>query len=135
MSNFPENPVHLLLIDPHQMFREAIVSLLGAELDLAEIHEAASAEEALGSPDPDWASIVLLGVNGPNEHPAEFVDCAQNRGLRGRVIVMDGGLSGVDILQLEQKGVAIVRKQESPQVLFSIIRSIVRLPPGSPLPR
>jgi DNA-binding NarL/FixJ family response regulator len=68
MSDVPEadrEPIRVMLVDDHRMFREGVASLLARSGDIVLIGEAATGEEAIRLADTLLPDIVLMDVKMP----------------------------------------------------------------------
>ena len=65
MSDAPEAPVRVLLVDDHPLFREGVASLLARAEGIALAGEASTGEEAIARADELLPDIVLMDVKMP----------------------------------------------------------------------
>ena len=89
----PKKPLHLILVEDHEMVREGIARTLDKEPDLKVVGQCASSAEALrllqGPVD-----MVLLDVDLGEERALAFVDAARKQNFEGRILVVTAGISG-----------------------------------------
>ena len=119
------NPINLLLVDDHAMFREGLARVLEREPGFAVVGQAGSSAEALRLLDTCRADIVLLDVDLGPERAVDFLTVARRAGFQGQVLVVTAGASDHEAVQLVQSGVAgILHKHHSTEILFQTIRQI-----------
>jgi len=127
MSDTLADPVRLLIIDDHVMFREGLTRMLEREPDLKVVGQFTSSSEALQSLPATEADVALLDVDLGAERALDFVVAAKGRGFHGRILVVTAGVSDREAVQLVHAGVAgILHKQNSTEVLCNTVRQIAR---------
>jgi two-component system nitrate/nitrite response regulator NarL len=125
MDNATIQPIRLLIIDDHTMFREGLVRMLEREEDLKIVGQCASSAEALAAFEEAQVDVVLLDVNLGPERALDFLSAAKKRGFQGRVLIVTAGISDQEAVHLVQAGVAgILHKQKSTEVLCDTIRQV-----------
>lgn len=125
MNTTATQTINLLLVDDHVMFREGLARLLEKERDLIIVGQCSSSSEALGALKKSGATMVLLDVNLGGDRALDFVLEARKTGFEGQVLVLSGGVSGQEAIQLVQSGVAgILHKHHSGEVLRDAIRKV-----------
>jgi DNA-binding NarL/FixJ family response regulator len=77
-------PIRILLVDDHSLFRDSLSRLLQAEPDFRIVGTCASATEALPVLDREHPDIVLLDFDLGEEQGLQFLDESKKRGFRGR---------------------------------------------------
>ena len=125
MDNATTQPIRLLIVDDHTMFREGLVRMLEREEDLKIVGQCASSAEALAAFEEAQADVVLLDVDLGPERALDFLSAAKKRGFQGRVLIVTAGISDQEAVHLVQAGVAgILHKQKSTEVLCDTIRKV-----------
>jgi two-component system, NarL family, nitrate/nitrite response regulator NarL len=125
MSETTGQPIRLLLVDDHAMFREGLARMLEKEPDFIVAGQAASPAEALEIVMPSGAAVVLLDVDLGASRAMDFVSRARGIGFRGRILIVTAGMSDQEAVQLIQSGVGgILHKHHSAQVLCGAIRQV-----------
>ena len=123
-TNATHQPIRLLLVDDHEMFREGLARMFEREPDLEVAGQCGSASEALTMLS-SGATMVLLDVDLGPERALEFVEGARKAGFEGQILVVTAGISGQEAVQLVQGGVAgILHKHHSAQALCDTIRKV-----------
>ena len=130
------NPIRILIIDDHSLFREAIARLLAGEPDFQIAGEAATVEEGLKALQGTPIDIVLLDINLGLQQGGAFLTLARNEGFAGRILVVTAGVSKFESTRLFQRGCsAIILKHERPERLIESIRDAIRRKSGDELQR
>lgn len=125
MSHTTTEPIRLLLVDDHALFREGLASLLSNRLDMRVVGKCATAAEALEQLQQSQPTMILLDFDLCGERAIEFVSAAREKGFAGKVLVVTAGVSDMEAIQLVQSGVAgILHKHHPPDVLVTTIRKI-----------
>src|SRR5262245_47276034 len=121
----PTEPVQLLLLDDHGMFRQGLARALEREAGLKVVAQCGSTPEALAMLSRSGATMVLLDVDLGPERALDFVTAARSKGYEGKILVVTAGVSGQEAVQLVQAGVAgIVHKHHSIEMLCEAIRQV-----------
>jgi two-component system nitrate/nitrite response regulator NarL len=81
-------PIRILLVDDHSLFRDSLSRLLQAEPDFRIVGTCASATEALPVLDREHPDVVLLDFDLGEEQGLQFLDESKKRGFRGRVLMV-----------------------------------------------
>jgi DNA-binding NarL/FixJ family response regulator len=119
------NPINLLLVDDHAMFREGLARALEREPGFFVVGQAGSSAEALRLLDTCRADIVLLDVDLGPERAVDFLTVARRAGFQGQVLVVTAGASDHEAVQLVQSGISgILHKHHSTEILFQTIRQV-----------
>jgi len=117
--------IRLLLIDDHTMFRESLATLLQPEPGFEVAGHFRSSVEAREMLTGNLADIVLLDVELGNERAIDFIEASKRWGYRGQFLILTGGVSPSDAIQLIRVGVSgILHKHNASDVLFRGIRQI-----------
>jgi DNA-binding NarL/FixJ family response regulator len=120
------NPIRILILDDHTLFRGGVVRLLESEPDM-HVSGCSTVAEAIDILSSQPADIVLLDYDLGSERGSDLVVAMKDRGIRTRVLVVTAGLTGRQAMDLMQQGVAgIFLKVESPEALIQAIRKVHR---------
>jgi len=127
---------HILLIDDHTLFREAIARLLGRESDFEVVGECATVDEGISVLGSSVVDVVLLDIDLGLQQGGAFLPRAAAAGFKGQILVVTAGVSKLEAGRLRERGCAgIVLKQEPPQVLIQRIREIASQNGIMPVPQ
>ena len=119
-------PIRLLLIDDHALFRESLRRLLEGEPDFELAGDFASVAAAAASLSTDRVDVVLLDFDLGQEDGFDFIALAREQQISGRILIVTGGLSSVDVVRALDLGVAgIFLKHGAPANLIAAIRKVV----------
>ena len=120
-------PIPLLVVDDHEMFREGLMRSLERQPDMKVVGQCASVAEALAALDPVAQGVVLLDVDLGAERGIDFVAAARARRFEGCILVLTAGISDQEAVRLVQAGVAgIIHKHQSTESLCNTIRTVAR---------
>ena len=97
-------PIRILLVDDHSLFRDSLSRLLQAEPDFCIVGTCASATEALPVLDREHPDIVLLDFDLGEEQGLQFLDESKKRGFRGRILMVTAGMSDAATLRALEGG-------------------------------
>lgn len=126
--------IHVLIVDQHLAFRDALATRLQAEPDLTVVAKAHSAEFAprvlVGRP----TDVILLDAELPDSSAIAFCSETARRADAPRVVMLTAASAPERIVAAVRAGAAAwVRKDESVDHLLRVIRGVVRgetwLPP------
>jgi DNA-binding NarL/FixJ family response regulator len=119
--------IHVLVVDQHLTFRDALASRLQGEPDLAVVAKAHSAEFAPRVLVGRSAGVILLDAELPNDSAIAFCSEVVRRGEGSRVVMLSADSQPERIVAAVRAGAAAwVRKDESIDHLLGVIRGVVR---------
>ena len=131
MPSVAQQPISILLIDDHVLFRESVTRLLNLEPDLEVVSHCGSIQEGLDALKAGCVDIVLLdfdlgGHTGNTAEGTEFVRRARQEGFAGKILVVTAGVSQGDAAQLIRGGVSgIFMKNQSADLLAQGIHDVM----------
>lgn len=100
------NGARILLVDDHELVREAMIRLFEKEAGITLAAACASVREALDIVSQQAIELVVLDYDLGEELGTEFLYAAPARGFHGPVLVLTGGLNRWAEAQLRSYGVA-----------------------------
>jgi two-component system nitrate/nitrite response regulator NarL len=119
------DPVRIVTVDDHPIFRDGLRRLLEAEPDLAVVGEAVDADEAINLTRTLSPDIVLLDVAMPKTSGLEVLQAlVQMPGAR--VIILTAAIDKADIIKALQLGArGVVLKESATGLLMKAIRIVM----------
>ena len=118
-------PIRLLLLDDHVLFREGLRRLLVSEPDFATVAECGTLAEGLAVLAKSAIDIVLLDFDLEEDTGARFITAAAAQGYRGKILMVTAGMSPLDIAVARKLGISgIFLKHGSPATLLEAIRAV-----------
>lgn len=126
------NPVRLLLLDDHVLFREGLSRLLAEEPDLEIVAQCSNTAEALEALKRGAApELILLDFDLGEGNAFAFLDAAARAGFTSKVLMVTAGMSPSDTMRAIKAGAAgLFLKHAPPTELVLAIRKVAR---GEPL--
>jgi DNA-binding NarL/FixJ family response regulator len=118
-------PIRLLLLDDHILFREGLRRLLASERDFETVAECGTAAEALAVLARTEVDIVLLDFDLEDSTGVRFIASATAGGYPGKILMVTAGMSPLDISVARTLGISgIFLKHNSPKSLLEAIRTV-----------
>jgi DNA-binding NarL/FixJ family response regulator len=118
-------PIRLLLLDDHILFREGLGRLLASEPDFRMAGHCGTSAEALALLRRQPVDVVLLDFDLGEDHGTEFISSAREAGYTGKFLMITAGMTATEssiALQLGASGVFL--KHNSPVTLARAIRLV-----------
>ena len=118
-------PIRLLLLDDHVLFRESLGRLLASEADFLIVGNCGTSAEALEILHQNAVDIVLLDFDLGGDHGSAFISAAREAGYAGRILMVTAGMTATEsslALQLGASGIFL--KHNSPATLARAIRLV-----------
>jgi two-component system, NarL family, nitrate/nitrite response regulator NarL len=119
-------PIRILLVDDHALFRESVARFLGSEPGIQVVGECGSLGEALGALRHGPVDLVLLDIELEGRNGTHFLPLAENQGFAGQVLVVTAGVSEDEAAELIGSGVSgIFMKHKSAALLAQAVRDVM----------
>jgi DNA-binding NarL/FixJ family response regulator len=118
-------PIRLLLLDDHVLFREGLSRLLASEPDFELVGNCGNSAEALELLRRVTADVVLLDFDLGDDHGSQFISSAHQAGYHGKFLMITAGMTATEssiALQLGASGIFL--KHNSPVTLAKAIRLV-----------
>ena len=119
-------PIRLLLIDDHILFRDGLSRLLALEPGLQVVAACGTIAEALDTLGSEPVDIVLLDYDLGEEQGSHFISSARRAGYTGKVLMVTAGMTAKEsstALHLGASGIFL--KHNSPGTLAKAVRLIM----------
>ncbi len=118
-------PIRLLLLDDHVLFRESLSRLLGSESDFVMAGHCGTAREALEIMAHEKIDVVLLDFDLGEEQGGQFIAQAREAGYAGKILMVTAGMSATESSAALRMGASgIFLKHNSPGSLAQAIRLV-----------
>jgi DNA-binding NarL/FixJ family response regulator len=120
-------PIRLLLVDDHPLFREGLARLLASAPDFEVIGQCSASTEALEVLSRSAVDVVLLDFDLGDEKGNHFMTSARQSGYMGRILMVTAGMNAkeaADALKLGASGILL--KHSSPGTLANAIRLVAQ---------
>jgi len=117
-------PIRVLLIDDHAVFRECVARVLEMEEDF-EVRHCGSIGAGLEMLMSRPVDVVLLDQDLGSERASQFLPAARQAGFAGRVLIVTAWISDTEVRRLLRQGVSGVLSKERPlEYLADSIRTV-----------
>jgi DNA-binding NarL/FixJ family response regulator len=118
-------PIRLLLLDDHILFRESLSRLLASEPDFEMVGQSGASAEALDMLSRQPVDVVLLDFDLGEEHGSQFIAAARRAGYTGKILMVTAGMSAAESsIALQMGASGIFLKHNSPGTLAKAIRLV-----------
>jgi DNA-binding NarL/FixJ family response regulator len=118
-------PIRLLLLDDHILFREGLSRLLASEPDFEMAGHCGTSAEALSMLRRFPVDMVLLDFDLGDDHGSHFISAAREAGYAGRILMITAGMTATESSIALQSGASgIFLKHNSPVTLAKAIRLV-----------
>src|ERR1039457_2344195 len=97
-------PIRLLLLDDHVLFRESLSRLLESEPDLEMSGHCGTSVEALELLRRAAVDVILLDFDLGEDHGSQFIAAARRAGYKGRSLMVPPGMSALESSYALQMG-------------------------------
>src|SRR5260370_30095045 len=121
------NPIRILLIDDHTLFRESLVRLLEAEPDFQVVAHGATIAEALQLFSSTIVDVILLDYDLDEEFGTDLLRELHTRKISVRVLMVLAGMRDCVMLTALNTGVAgVIFKHSGPGHLIEAIPKVAK---------
>jgi two-component system nitrate/nitrite response regulator NarL len=121
------NPVRILLIDDHALFRESLVRLLESEFGFRVVGHCATIAEARRIVSSTTVDVILLDYDLGEEFGTDLLQDFHIRQNTVRVLMVTAGMRDSVTLNALNKGVAgVIFKHSGPSQLIETIKRVAR---------
>jgi DNA-binding NarL/FixJ family response regulator len=118
-------PIRLLLLDDHVLFRESLSRLLESEPDFEMAGHCGATTEALEMLRERRVDVLLLDIDLGGDHATHFADAARAAGFQGKILMVTAGMNAAESsLALTSGASGIFLKHSSPSLLAQAIRLV-----------
>jgi len=118
-------PIRLLLLDDHILFREGLSRLFLSEPDFATVGLCGTSAEALAILSRSAVDVVLLDFDLEDDLATRFIPAATAAGYAGKILMVTAGMGELETALLWKLGVSgIFLKHSSPGTLIEAIRTV-----------
>jgi DNA-binding NarL/FixJ family response regulator len=118
-------PLRLLLLDDHVLFREGLRRLLVTEPGFETVGECGTSAEALEVLSQTAVDVILLDFDLGEETGTSFIAEAYKAGYRGKILIVTAGMIPLDVTVARDLGISgIFLKHNSPKTLLEAIRGV-----------
>ena len=119
------NPIRLLLLDDHILFREGLSRLLESEPGFSTVAECGTPTEALAVLARETVDVVLLDFDLEDSTGTQFISAARAAGYAGKILMVTAGMTPVDVTVARSLGISgIFLKHNQPRPLLEAIRTV-----------
>ena len=121
------DPVRIMLIDDHALFRESLVRLLEAEPDFEVVAHCATVAEARRLLDRTAVDVILLDYDLGEEFGIDLLQELRTQESRSRILMVTAGMRDSVTLTALNSGVAgIIFKHSGPGQLIEAIHRVAK---------
>jgi DNA-binding NarL/FixJ family response regulator len=118
-------PIRLLLLDDHVLFRESLSRLLASEPDFEMAGHCGTAAEALDLLRAGRVDVVLLDFDLGGDPVSQFVAAARAAGYEGKILMVTAGMNAAESSNALTHGASgVFLKHSSPGNLAQAIRLV-----------
>ncbi len=119
------DPIRLLIVDDHRLFRQGLVSLLQDEPEFQVVAEASTGQEALQLAEERRPDVALVDLMMPGMSGIEVIEELISRRLTPGVVALTASEEHADLIRAVQAGArGYALKNADADVLIDIIRRV-----------
>jgi len=121
----PMEPIRLLLVDDHVLFRQSLRRLLASEAGVEVVADCGTTSEALDVIRRATVDIVLLDFDLGPDHGSHFIAASRRAGSTAKILMVTAGMTATESAAALRFGASgIFLKQGSPSALVQAIRLV-----------
>jgi two-component system nitrate/nitrite response regulator NarL len=125
MNSAEIQPIRVLVVDDHAMFRDGIIRVLESDPAISVVGQSGSATEAVALLEKSSANMILLDADLGSERALDFVVRAKKKGFEGKILVVTVGVTEPEAVDLVRAGIAgILHKVHSANMLCATIHRV-----------
>jgi len=116
------NPIRVLLLDDHALFREGLSRILGARPEFTVVRAAGTVDEAMGVLASQPVDVILLDLELKGESGIDMLHRAMEFGFAGKILIVAADVSPASVRKLVDQGAAgVFLKSDPPEMLIDYI--------------
>ena len=121
------NPIRVLLVDDHSLFRRGVASLLATERDFEVVGEASDGLRALEMARELMPDVILMDISMPGMNGLEATRLIKADMPYVRIIILSASDGDHDLFEAVKNGAqGYLLKKIDPQALYGTLRGVVR---------
>lgn len=121
----PANPIHILSVEDHPVFREGLVTIIGSQEDMLLVGQASNAGEAVAEFRRHRPDITLMDLRLPGTDGTDTLVAIRGEFPQARVIMLSTSDGDADIQRAMRAGASAYMLKSMPKnELLAVIRSV-----------
>ena len=121
----PANPIHILSVEDHPVFREGLVTIIGSQEDMLLVAQASNAGEAAAEFRRHRPDITLMDLRLPGTDGTDTLIAIRGEFPQARVIMLTTSDGDADIQRAMRSGASAYMLKSMPKnELLAVIRSV-----------
>ena len=122
-----DEPVRVLLVDDHVLFRKGISSMMASQLDLEVVGEASDGSEALEKARDLMPDIILMDINMPHCDGLEATRLIKDELPYVKIVILTVSDDEQNLFEAIKSGaMGYLLKNLEPEELFDLVRGVYR---------
>jgi len=116
------NPIRVLLLDDHALFREGLARILAARPEFTIVRAAGTVAEAMQVLQSQAVDVILLDLELKGESGIDMLHQAKAAGFGGTILIVAADVSPASVRRLVDQGAAgVFLKGDPPEMLIDYI--------------
>ena len=121
----PANPIHILSVEDHPVFREGLITIIGSQEDMLLVSQASNAVEAVAEFRRHRPDITLMDLRLPGTDGTDTLIAIRGEFPQARVIMLTTSDGDADIQRAMRAGASAYMLKSMPKnELLAVIRSV-----------